>query len=305
MKLWLIAAFMFAPLAFAQDHGGHGRPKETSFGRPADAKKASRVVRVEMSDQMRYTPAQITVKQGEIVRFEPVNKGQVMHEMVLGTLDDLKKYAELMKKNPGMPHDAPHMAHVAPGKSGTIGWQFTTPGEFFYACLVAGHYEAGMIGKVTVQSDRVNNIKALSSDDVEQYLSGAGMGYAKAAELNRHPGPMHVLELADQLKLTAEQRTATAKLMEAHKAEARKIGARLVARWPATRWLRPWRVPRCSKVSTALHIWKRIGACARCFPMRSSRATTHCAATRRDEPTAVPVLVDAGSCTTSRRRNAD
>ncbi len=231
MKLWLIAAFMFAPLAFAQDHGGHGRPKETSFGRPADAKKASRVVRVEMSDQMRYTPAQITVKQGEIVRFEPVNKGQVMHEMVLGTLDDLnlKKHAELMKKNPGMPHDAPHMAHVAPGKSGTIGWQFTTPGEFFYACLVAGHYEAGMIGKVTVQSDRVNNIKALSSEDVEQYLSGAGMGYAKAAELNRHPGPMHVLELADQLKLTAEQRTATAKLMEAHKAEARKIGARLVA----------------------------------------------------------------------------
>ncbi len=231
MKLWLIAAFMFAPLAFAQDHGGHGRPKETSFGRPADAKKASRVVRVEMSDQMRYTPAQITVKQGEIVRFEPVNKGQVMHEMVLGTLDDLnlKKHAELMKKNPGMPHDAPHMAHVAPGKSGTIGWQFTTPGEFFYACLVAGHYEAGMIGKVTVQSDRVSNIKALSSEDVEQYLSGAGMGYAKAAELNRHPGPMHVLELADQLKLTAEQRTATAKLMEAHKAEARKIGARLVA----------------------------------------------------------------------------
>lgn len=229
MKLWLIAAFMFAPLVFAQDHGGHGRPKETSFGRPVDAKKASRVVRVEMSDQMRFTPAQITVKQGEIVRFEPVNKGQVMHEMVLGTLDDLKKYAELMKKNPGMPHDAPHMAHVAPGKSGTIGWQFTTPGEFFYACLVAGHYEAGMIGKVTVQSDRVNNIKALSSEDVEQYLSGAGMGYAKAAELNRHPGPMHVLELADQLKLTAEQRTATAKLMEAHKAEARKIGARLVA----------------------------------------------------------------------------
>ena len=212
MKLWLIAAFMFAPLAFAQD-----------------AKKASRVVRVDMSDQMRFTPAQITVKQGEIVRFEPVNKGQVMHEMVLGTLDDLKKYAELMKKNPGMPHDAPHMAHVAPGKSGTIGWQFTTPGEFFYACLVAGHYEAGMIGKVTVQSDRVNNIKALSSEEVEQYLSGAGMGYAKAAELNRHPGPMHVLELADQLKLTAEQRTATAKLMEAHKAEARKIGARLVA----------------------------------------------------------------------------
>lgn len=70
MKLWLIAAFMFAPLAFAQDHGGHGRPKETSFGRPADAKKASRVVRVDMSDQMRFTPAQITVKQGGLARYD-------------------------------------------------------------------------------------------------------------------------------------------------------------------------------------------------------------------------------------------
>lgn len=185
MKRWLIAAFMFAPLAFAQDHGGHGRPKETSFGRPADAKKASRVVRVEMSDQMRFTPAQITVKQGEIVRFEPVNNGQVMHEMVLGTLDDLKKHAELMKKNPGMPHDAPHMAHVAPGKSGTIGWQFTKPDEFFYACLVAGHFEAGMIGKVTVQSDRAGDIKALSSEEVEQYLMEAHKAEGALDELFR------------------------------------------------------------------------------------------------------------------------
>jgi len=71
-------------------------------------------------------------------------------------------------------------------------------------------------------------IKALSPEEVKQYLSGAGMGYAKAAELNSHPGPMHVLELADKLALTPDQRSATAKLMEAHKAEARSIGARLV-----------------------------------------------------------------------------
>jgi hypothetical protein len=70
--------------------------------------------------------------------------------------------------------------------------------------------------------------RALSPDEVKQYLSGAGMGYAKAAELNRHPGPMNVLELADKLSLTAEQRTATEKLMASHKAEARAIGARLV-----------------------------------------------------------------------------
>lgn len=55
------------------------------------------------------------------------------------------------------------------------------------------------------------------------------MGYAKAAELNHFPGPMHVLELAEPLGLSAEQRTATERLMQAHKAEARALGAKLVA----------------------------------------------------------------------------
>jgi len=71
-------------------------------------------------------------------------------------------------------------------------------------------------------------IKALSDDDIKQYRSGAGMGYARAAELNAFPGPMHVLELADQLVLSPEQRSATTRLMDAHKTEARAIGARLV-----------------------------------------------------------------------------
>ena len=71
-------------------------------------------------------------------------------------------------------------------------------------------------------------IKALSADEVKQYLSGAGMGYAKSAELNRFPGPSHALELADELRLTGEQRKAIRQLMDAHKAEARAIGAKLL-----------------------------------------------------------------------------
>jgi Spy/CpxP family protein refolding chaperone len=76
------------------------------------------------------------------------------------------------------------------------------------------------------QQDRA--IKALSADEVKQYLSGAGMGYARAAELNHYPGPMHVLELAGKLELSAEQRENTKRLMDAHKTEAREIGKRLV-----------------------------------------------------------------------------
>jgi hypothetical protein len=71
-------------------------------------------------------------------------------------------------------------------------------------------------------------IKSLSDEETRQYLSGAGMGYAKAAELNGFPGPMHVLELADKLGLSAQQREAARRLMDGHKADARAIGAKRV-----------------------------------------------------------------------------
>jgi uncharacterized cupredoxin-like copper-binding protein len=143
----LLAALAAATLAVAP---ALAPADELAFGRAADPRKAKRTVRVEMVDQMRFVPAEITVKRGEVVRFVPVNKGQVLHEMVLGTMDDLKKHAAMMRKHPGMHHAEPYMAHVAPGKSGEMGWQFTKAGEFYYACLVPGHFEAGMVGKVTV-----------------------------------------------------------------------------------------------------------------------------------------------------------
>ena len=72
------------------------------------------------------------------------------------------------------------------------------------------------------------DIKALSPQEVQNYLQGKGMGYAKAAELNHYPGPMHALELADQLGLGADQIESIRRLMHEHKAEARAIGAKLV-----------------------------------------------------------------------------
>lgn len=71
-------------------------------------------------------------------------------------------------------------------------------------------------------------VKSLSAEEVRQYLDGAGMGYAKPAELNSYPGPLHVLELADELKLTAGQRAQTQALRDAHQAQARAIGAKRV-----------------------------------------------------------------------------
>lgn len=157
----IAAAVLLLGAVTVQAHGNetHGAPKkydaakvqDTAFGREGDPAKATRTIRVEMTDAMRFTPASITVKRGETVKLVASNKGQVLHEMVLGTAEELQKHAEMMKKFPDMEHDEPHMAHVKPGKSGEIVWQFTKAGDFQFACLIPGHFEAGMVGKVTVK----------------------------------------------------------------------------------------------------------------------------------------------------------
>jgi hypothetical protein len=72
------------------------------------------------------------------------------------------------------------------------------------------------------------DIRALSPQEIDQYRSGAGMGFARAAELNHFPGPLHALELADRLELSTAQRAAIRELMEAHRVEARAAGAQVI-----------------------------------------------------------------------------
>lgn len=153
-----IAATPVGVMAHGDTHGGKSaaanaaaHSEETPFGRAGDPKKVTRTINVEMSDQMRFVPAEITVKRGETVKFVIKNSGKVLHEMVLGTMPHLQAHHEQMKKFPGMEHDEPHQAHVDSGKKGEIVWQFTKAGEFNYGCLIPGHFEAGMIGKVTVK----------------------------------------------------------------------------------------------------------------------------------------------------------
>ena len=125
--------------------------EEQPFGRAGDPKKVSRTIDLDMSDAMRFAPAELVVKQGETVRFRLKNSGKVMHEMVLGAMQDLNAHAETMRKDSGMHHHgAANMVHVAPGKTAALVWQFKKAGEVHYGCLVPGHLEAGMVGRVRV-----------------------------------------------------------------------------------------------------------------------------------------------------------
>ena len=139
-----------ATFASGTHAGGHGDGGETAIGKPGVATKASRTITIEMSDNMRYTPSNIQVKQGETVRFVVKNVGQVKHELSLGTEKELLEHLEQMKKFPDMEHDEPGKVTLAPGKQGEIVWQFTKAGAVNFACLVPGHYEAGMKGAIKV-----------------------------------------------------------------------------------------------------------------------------------------------------------
>jgi uncharacterized cupredoxin-like copper-binding protein len=125
--------------------------EDRAFGREGDPRKVTRTVRLDMTDAFRFTPADVTVKRGETVKFVVANGGKLLHEMVLGTTEELKEHAALMKKFPDMEHADANMAHVKPGAKGEIVWQFTKAGEYQFACLIPGHYEAGMVGKVVVK----------------------------------------------------------------------------------------------------------------------------------------------------------
>lgn len=138
-------------LAGGNHAGGHSHGEdETAIGKPGIAAKAVRTITVTMSDNMRYTPSNIQVKQGETVRFIVKNAGQVKHELSLGTQKELLEHLEQMKKFPDMEHDEPSKITLAPGKQGEIIWQFTKSGTVSFACLMPGHYEAGMKGTIRV-----------------------------------------------------------------------------------------------------------------------------------------------------------
>lgn len=124
--------------------------EQKPWGIAAALAEATRTVEIRMDDKMRFTPSHLDVREGETVRLRIANRGKLLHELVIGTREELQAHADLMKKHPGMEHDEPYMAHVNAGKRGEITWTFNRPGDFEFACLIAGHFEAGMRGTIRV-----------------------------------------------------------------------------------------------------------------------------------------------------------
>lgn len=156
----LLASLALLPCGSALAHGDARHAKDTApaakeqqpWGIAGEPRRARRTVELRMLDTMRFAPDQFVVRLGETLRIRVRNTGAVLHELVLGTQATLDEHAALMARFPDMQHDEPWMAHVPAGKTGQIVWNFNRAGEFAFACLISGHYQAGMTGRISVRA---------------------------------------------------------------------------------------------------------------------------------------------------------
>lgn len=134
------------------NHGGHAA---FAAGEPGDpGRPISRTVEIEMrenGDTMAFFPSRIEVPKGEQLRIVLVNRGTTDHEFMIDTPQNNARHAEAMSDDPEMRHEQANARRVAPGASVQMLWHFSRPGTFEFACLIPGHYEAGMHGAVVVR----------------------------------------------------------------------------------------------------------------------------------------------------------
>jgi uncharacterized cupredoxin-like copper-binding protein len=156
--VWLAAALIgLAAPVFAHgdsrtsQHHSNLPTEQTDWGIAGSAGKISRSIAIRMTDDMRFTPDTLQIRQGETIRFTISNAGRRLHEMVIGTPEAIAEHAALMKRFPKMEHAEAHMSHVRAGQQGEIIWHFNRVGKFEFACLVGNHYDKGMRGSIEVK----------------------------------------------------------------------------------------------------------------------------------------------------------
>ncbi|MBJ9975312.1 cupredoxin family protein [Pseudomonas sp. S75] len=155
MKSSIFSAALFAVSLPVLADGGHS----FSFGEPAAASQATRTVQVVLKD-IAFEPDALQVKAGETVRFVLINEGKLAHEFNLG---DRAMHVEHQKEMAAMAamgheqmghgahgHDQGNTVLVQPGQRAELTWTFRKSAPIEFACNVPGHYQAGMVGPLTI-----------------------------------------------------------------------------------------------------------------------------------------------------------
>ena len=136
-------------------HSGASQPADdendtAGFGTPAQAASADRTIKVHALDELAFHPGKLSVKEGETIRFVVTNDGRTRHEFVIGDEAYQDEHQQAMAHGGAHDGELGNAVDLPPGETGELTWTFTTPGEVMYACHVAGHYDGGMVGTVSV-----------------------------------------------------------------------------------------------------------------------------------------------------------
>jgi uncharacterized cupredoxin-like copper-binding protein len=150
----VVAATLTATAAMAAGEHAGGHEEAMAIGQPAGDAKPKRTINVVMKDKsdgsMVFEPSTIAVRQGETIRLKFVNSGEQDHEFVMDTHEAIMEHKDVMAKFPEMEHADSNSIRLKADERGEILWTFANAGEFSFACLIPGHYEAGMKGALKV-----------------------------------------------------------------------------------------------------------------------------------------------------------
>jgi uncharacterized cupredoxin-like copper-binding protein/Cu/Ag efflux protein CusF len=194
MVHWATASFSHEDHVQKPVGGNAMNVQQKDWGIAGQAKAVQRTLTIRMSDDMRFTPSHLEIKQGETVRLVVQNSGKQLHELVIGSQQALEEHAAQMLKFPTMEHDSPDMAHVAASKTGEIVWHFNRMGQFAFACLIPGHYQAGMTGTIRVSSTLTQN----QSDEHATHHPAPSTTQDAAASKDMTEGEVRRVDLATQ-----------------------------------------------------------------------------------------------------------
>ena len=154
MKRYLIIRFICATLLIllsASVFAGYGNKRtDTAIGVPGDPGNVSRTLKIVAIEYM-FLPPELTVKQGETIKFVIENKGNKKHEMIIDTKRNLKKYAKIHRNDSEIATNEPNHIKLDPGEQKSLVWEFTETGTINFACPIPGHFK-GMRGKIYVET---------------------------------------------------------------------------------------------------------------------------------------------------------
>ena len=195
------AIALSAPAFAAGTHdGGHGETKPAAMmvGMPGDAAKVDRTIDVTLLEndegQMLIESEPMDIKEGETIRFNITNKGELEHEFVLDTVERNAEHKIEMAKM-DMEHDDPNSVRLDEGKSGEVIWTFSKAGTFEFACLIPGHYESGMHGPITVSETSTQDELVQAQAEIEYTQGTIKKVDAEGGKVTIKHGPLVNLDM--------------------------------------------------------------------------------------------------------------